>query len=102
MTAGDLKELCSGSDHVSRNVCRIYILGVTEGISQGLGIAAGHGARACVPDGVSAESLEQTIKARLEEDLAHSPARSSADAAAFLSAALAEAFPCHVSKPAQH
>jgi len=31
MTAADLKELCSGSDHVSRNVCRIYILGLTEG-----------------------------------------------------------------------
>ena len=46
MTAGDLKELCSGSDHVSRNVCRSYILGVTEGISQGLSIAAGKGTRA--------------------------------------------------------
>jgi hypothetical protein len=99
MTAGDLKELCSGSDHVSRNVCRIYILGVTEGISQGLRIAAGNGAKVCMPEGVTAEQLEKTIKARLDEDLSRSPARGAADAAAFLSAALAQAFPCPGSKP---
>jgi hypothetical protein len=92
MTAGDLKELCSGSDHVSRNVCRVYILGVTEGIAQGLDIAAGKGKRPCIPDGVSAERLEQTIKAKLDEDL--SSARRTADAALFLGNALAEAFPC--------
>jgi hypothetical protein len=95
MTAADLKELCAGSDHVSRNVCRIYILGVTEGISQGLSIAAGKGTRACIPEGVSAEQLEKSVKARLEEELARSPARGTADAAAFLSGALAQAFPCH-------
>ena len=95
MTAGDLKELCAGSDHVSRNVCRVYILGVTEGIAQGLGIAAGKSTKACIPKEVSAERLETTVKARLDEDLSRSPARGTADAAAFLSAALAEAFPCH-------
>ncbi len=94
MTAGDLRELCSGSDHVSRNVCRVYILGVTEGIAQGLNIAAGKGERPCIPDGVSAERLEQIIKARLEDDLSRSPARGAADAAPFLGNALAEAFPC--------
>jgi Rap1a immunity proteins len=101
MTAADLKELCSGSDHVSRNVCRIYILGVTEGISQGLSIAAGKGAKPCIPEGVSAERLEKTIKARLEEDLSRSPARGTTDAAAFLSTALAEAFPCARTPAAQ-
>ncbi len=102
MTAADLKELCSGSDHVSRNVCRIYILGVTEGISQGLGIAAGKGKRACIPEGVSAEELEKSVKARLEQDLSRSPQRGSTDAAAFLSGALAEAFPCRASNAAPH
>jgi hypothetical protein len=102
MTAEDLKELCSGSDHVSRNVCRVYILGVTEGIAQGLNIAAGKGRRPCVPDGVPAERLEQTIKAHLEEDLSLSPARGTADAALFLSSVLAEAFPCARPKAEQH
>jgi hypothetical protein len=102
MTAGDLKELCSGSDHVSVNVCRIYILGVTEGIAQGLSIAGGKGAKACIPDGVSAEQLEETVKSRLEKELSLSPARATADAAPFLATTLAEAFPCHASRAAQH
>ena len=102
MTAGDLKELCSGSDHVSRNVCRVYILGVTEGIAQGLNIAAGKGTRPCVPNGVPAEQLEQTVKAYLDKDLSRSPSRGTADAAVFLSTALAEAFPCARAKTAQH
>jgi hypothetical protein len=95
MTAGDLKELCAGSDHVSRNVCRIYILGVTEGIAQGLSIAAGKGSKPCIPEGVSAEQLEETVKSRLGKELSLSPARGTTDAAPFLASTLAEAFPCH-------
>ncbi|HZC86095.1 MAG TPA: Rap1a/Tai family immunity protein [Steroidobacteraceae bacterium] len=102
MTAGDLKELCAGSDHVSRNVCRIYILGVTEGIAQGLSIAGGKGSKPCIPEGVSAEQLEETVKSRLEKELSLSPARGATDAAPFLASTLAEAFPCAKSKTAQH
>lgn len=102
MTAGDLKELCAGSDHVSRNVCRIYILGVTEGIAQGLSIAAGKGSKPCIPEGVSAEQLEETVKSRLGKELSLSPARGTTDAAPFLATTLAEAFPCTGSKAAQH
>ena len=102
MTAGDLKELCAGSDHVSRNVCRIYILGVTEGVAQGLSIAGGKGSRPCIPEGVSAEQLEATVKARLGEELSRAPARGTSDAAAFLASTLAQAFPCTGSRAAQH
>jgi Rap1a immunity proteins len=102
MTAGDLKELCAGSDHVSRNVCRIYILGVTEGIAQGLSIAAGKGSKPCIPEGVSAEQLEETVKSHLGKELSLSPARGTTDAAPFLASTLAEAFPCTGSKAAQH
>jgi len=102
MTAGDLQELCAGSDHVSRNVCRIYILGVTEGVAQGLSIAGGKGSRPCIPEGVSAEQLEATVKARLGEELSRAPARGTSDAAAFLASTLAQAFPCTGSRAAQH
>jgi len=101
MTAGDLKELCAGSDHVSRNVCRIYILGVTEGIAQGLTIAGGKGSKPCIPEGVSAEQLEETVKSRLGKELSLSPARGTTDAAPFLASTLAEAFPCAGPKAAQ-
>ena len=102
MTAGDLQELCAGSDHVSRNVCRIYILGVTEGIAQGMSIARGAVGKACIPEGVSAEQLEETVEARLGKDLSSSPAQRSAAAAPVLARMLAEAFPCPGPSAAQH
>jgi hypothetical protein len=94
MTAGDLEELCVGSDHVSQNACRIYILGVTQGIALGLGMADGktQAGRACVPAGISAEALELTLKRKLAA--IDSAAERERDAAAFIGAALVSAFPC--------
>lgn len=96
MSAGDLQQLCSGTDHVSVNVCRVYILGVAQGVALGLGIAGGkvRNNRPCVPDAVSGEDLEQTLKARLGEQLAAHPGQASHDAAAVLAAVLARAYPC--------
>jgi Rap1a immunity proteins len=94
MTAGDLEQLCTGSDHVSRNACRIYILGVTQGIDIGLEIADAKSAsrRPCRPSKVSAEELEQTVKQELARLSA--PAARDRDAASFIATALAAAFPC--------
>jgi hypothetical protein len=94
MTAGDLEQLCSGTDHVSRNACRIYILGVTQGIAIGLRIAEGKNAshRPCVPATISAEALEETVKknlARLSTGTEHDR-----DAAGFIGSVLATAYPC--------
>jgi Rap1a immunity proteins len=96
MTAGDLQDLCAGSDHVSKNVCRVYILGVTEGITVGMHMAEGktRGGRPCIPDGVSAERLEQTLKTKLDDDLAAATANRAQDASGFIGAALVQAFPC--------
>lgn len=93
MTAGDLAQLCSGSDHVSVNACRIYMLGVTQGIAVGIHLAAAPGAasRPCVPPGISAEELEASLKKELAALDADSAQR---DAAGFLGAALAARFPC--------
>jgi Rap1a immunity proteins len=94
MTAGDLGQLCAGTDHVSRNACRIYILGVTQGITLGLSIAEGKsaGGRPCVPAGLSAEALEQTVQKRLVG--MSSAAERDRDAAGFIAAVLGSAFPC--------
>jgi hypothetical protein len=96
MTAGDLHQLCLGADHVSRNACRIYILGVTQGLQVGLDIADGrlHAARPCVPGDTSAEALETLLKRKLSEDLAASPRAGERDAARFVGGALGHAFPC--------
>lgn len=94
MTAGDLEQLCTGSDHVSRNACRIFILGVTQGIAIGIRIGDGRSAnrRPCVPATISAEALEETVKRKLAA-LGTSTERDR-DAAGFIGAALAGAYPC--------
>jgi hypothetical protein len=93
MSAGDLAQLCSGSDHVSVNACRIYMLGVTQGIAVGIHMAAAPSpaSRPCVPPGISAEELEAILKKKLAALDADSGQR---DAAGFIGAALAARFPC--------
>jgi len=97
MTMGDLQQLCLGTDHVSKNACRIYILGVTQGLAVGLAMADGRSGRPCVTGATSAEALESTLKARLDADLEAAPAHRDRDAARFIGSVLARAFPC--SKP---
>lgn len=93
MTAADLAQLCSGTDHVSRNACRIYILGVAQGMDVGIRMAGG-GSRAsgpCVPRGIAAQELEATVKQKLAALDAPAGAR---DAAGFIAAVLLKSFPC--------
>jgi hypothetical protein len=94
MTAGDLQQLCAGTDHVSVNVCRVYILGVTEGITLGMNITAGKtpGGRPCVPKDISGDALQLALKKKLEA--LSSPVDRDGDASRFIGAALAAAFPC--------
>jgi Rap1a immunity proteins len=96
MTAGDLQQLCAGSDHVSKNVCRVYILGVAQGITLGMNIADGksHGGRPCVPADTSGESLEQSLKAKLDQHLATTPADQQREAAEVIGTVLASTYPC--------
>jgi Rap1a immunity proteins len=96
MTAGDLQQLCAGSDHVSKNVCRVYILGVAQGITLGMNIADGksHGGRPCVPADTSGESLEQSLKAKLDQHLAATPADQQREAAEVIGTVLASTYPC--------
>jgi hypothetical protein len=97
MSAGDLAQLCSGTDHVSRNACRIYILGVTQGIAVGIRMAAARssGSRPCVPPGISAEELESTLKKKLG---ALDSRAEQEDAAGFIGEALVAGFPCGASR----
>ncbi len=94
VTAGDLQQFCVGSDHVSQNVCRIYILGVTQGVVLGLARGRGTPAPLCVPADISAASLEQALKARLEAELHAHPAAADEDGARFILGLLAQTYPC--------
>jgi hypothetical protein len=97
MTASDLAQLCSGEDHVSRNACRIYILGVTQGIAVGIRMAdSSRSARPCVPPGVSAEELELSVKKRLA---ALGSAAESRDASGLIGDVLLGAYRCGKQSP---
>jgi hypothetical protein len=90
VTAADLQQLCRGSDTTSKNVCRIYILGVTQGIEVGLNM---RGHRPCVP-AMSADALQQAIKSKLDEDLGAVPADGNLGAAGVIGGILAHSYPC--------
>jgi hypothetical protein len=94
ITAGDLQQLCRGSDTTSKNVCRVFIVGVVQGIQLGLEIADRHGTRVCVPSTLSAEGLESAVKTQLDQTLAATPAAQEHAAAAVISGIAAHAFPC--------
>ena len=95
MSADDLQQLCAGTDHVSENACRIYILGVTQGLNVGLDLArAASHARPCVPASMSAEALQKLVKRKLAEQLAAVPAERDLDASRFIASVLARSFPC--------
>jgi hypothetical protein len=96
MTAADLQQLCLGSDMTSKNVCRIYILGVVQGIVVGLNIADGKGmgARPCIPNKFSAEVLEEAVKSSLAEDLTRVPSDRSVYASGIIGGIMVKVFPC--------
>jgi Ssp1 endopeptidase immunity protein Rap1a len=93
VNAEDLAEFCVGSDHVSQNVCRIYILGVTQGLVLGLG-ASRRTPGLCVPADVTAETLEAAVKARFAAALQANPELKDEDGARFIVALLGKTYPC--------
>ena len=97
MTAGELQQLCLASDTTSKNVCRVYILGVTQGMALGLDIADRKSAlgRPCVPATVSGDSLAESVKARIDRSLTASPSDRDTDAARFIAALASSVYPCH-------
>jgi hypothetical protein len=96
MTAADLQQLCLGSDTMSKNVCRIYIVGVVQGIDVGLNIADGKGvgARPCIPKNTSAEVLEEAVKLSLAEDLTWVPSDRNVYASGIIGEVMVKMFPC--------
>ena len=101
ITAGDLQQLCLGTDTTSKNVCRVYILGVTQGITLGMNIAAGKmkGGRPCIPEALSGDALESSIKSKLGEHLARVPADRNLDASAFIATLMVAKYPCPQPQP---
>jgi hypothetical protein len=96
MTAGDLQETCIGASAESKASCRFYLLGITQGISLGMGIADGktQGGRPCIPDNFSAPAIELAVKMKMGQDLMVFPDDHKLDASGLVGAILVSTFPC--------
>ena len=96
MTAGGLQQICIDSSAESKAGCRFYLLGITQGISMGMGIADGktQGGRPCVPDNLSASAIELAVKMKLGGDLMVFPDDRKLDASGVVGAILVSTFPC--------
>lgn len=94
ITAGDLQQLCHGSDTTSKNVCRVFIVGVVQGIQLGLDMADRQAARACLPGTMSAAGLESAVKTQLDQKLQATPAAQEQSAASLISTIVVRTYPC--------
>ena len=99
MTAGDLQQICLGSNAESKAACRFYILGISQGMDLGMGIADGktRGGRPCVPENISGLALELAVKMKMGQDLMVFPDDRKEDASAFVGAIIVNTFPCRKS-----
>lgn len=96
MTAGDLQQICLGSNAESKAACRFYILGITQGIDLGMSIAdrKTQGGRPCVPENISGSALELAVKIKMGQDLMVFPDDRKLDASGFVGAIIVKTFPC--------
>ena len=96
MTVGDLQRICISPSAENKTACRLYILGVTQGVAMGMNIADEkiHGGRPCVPENITSTSLALAVKTKIGEDLMVFPDDYKLDAAGFIGAVLIKSFPC--------
>lgn len=96
----ELNHACADTGEKSQDICRYYILGVTDGV--GLETKLSADKRFCVPAGMRVEGLELLIKTALQRDLLAHPEDNTMPAVSFIAAVLLKTFPCHAQpKPAQ-
>ena len=95
MTEGDLQIICDGTDVESKAACRFYILGVAEGITEGIGLGAINTPNPyCFAPNTSTMALADTVETALKDDLSSHPKDRSIAAATFVRAIIFKAFPC--------
>jgi len=106
MKLGDLYKICTSSNEADKAACRFYILGVFEG-AQMVGATVqdktgkfqeAKDKRFCVPEGLSSEAMELTIKTKMGEDLAVFPEDRDRPAVSFVTAVIFKQFPCQKAK----
>ncbi|WP_158943153.1 Rap1a/Tai family immunity protein [Granulicella sp. S190] len=106
ITLGNLYEFCTSTDEAAKNACTFYILGVFEGAQIGGATVQGKTGsfeeakdkRFCVPPGLKSSAMELTVKMKMGSDLAVFPQDRDMPAVSFITAVIAQQFPCHKPK----
>ena len=93
MKLSDLRDICAGTDELPATACISYILGVTEGLRLGAGVAKDK-AHFCVPEGMSSQKMVLIVKKAMTADLAAFPQDKDMPAVSFVAASIQQAFPC--------
>ncbi len=103
MKLGDLYKLCTSSNEGDKSACRFYVLGVFEGAQMASGtvqdktgsLQEAKDKRFCVPEGLTSDAMELTVKMKMGEDLAVFPEDRDMPAVSFVTAVIFKQFPCH-------
>ena len=106
MTLGDLYKLCTSANEGDKSACRFYILGVFEGAAMGGGTVQdkrgnfqeAKDKRFCVPEDLTDAAMELTVKMKMGADLAVYPKDRDMPAVSFVTALIAQQFPCQKTK----
>lgn len=93
MTTADLISICGGSEEVTQNACKFYILGVTEGTSLAAGLAADKG-HFCIPEGVTATEMVLVFRRVVQQDIRAFPADLEMPAVSMVGAIMQREYPC--------
>jgi len=102
MTLGDLYKLCTSANEGDKSACTFYILGVFEGAALAGGtmrdkngnFQEGKDKRFCVPEGLTGAAMELAVKTKMGADLAVYPKDREMPAVSFVTALIAQQFPC--------
>jgi hypothetical protein len=102
VTLANLYNSCTSSSDGEKATCKYYILGVFEGAQlTGESIQDKSGKlrelsekRYCVPEALSPEAIELTVKMKMGQDLAVFPQDRTMPAVSFVTAVMANAFSC--------
>lgn len=106
MKLGDLHSLCTSSNEGDKSACTFYILGVFEGAQMGAGTVrdkSGSFQEAkdksfCVPEDLTSAAMELAVKMRMGADLTVYPKDRDMPAVSFVTAVIAQLFPCQKAK----
>ena len=93
LSAGELRTYCASPDSELRRRCSFYILGVSEGLSLGVGLAK-DSTIVCMPPNMSEAQLVATFQRTADALAIAYPSDMQASAASIVSAALRHEYPC--------